>query len=179
MGGFWFAMLGIGAGLALFGRPRRLPRRTGSPRSIVRIVIPARNECRSLPNLLSDLGAAGGDWDVVVVDDGSTDDTAALARARWAWRDSSTRHHHPPDGGESRGRAKSGARTATGPEPDVLVFLDADVRVGPGAIESLLLEREDTRWSRFGPTIPSGTVARRAVERPVQRRVDDGDRGRH
>lgn len=47
------------------------------------IVIPAYNEAsrlgRSLDRIVEYLGARDGDWEVLVVDDGSADDTAALA----------------------------------------------------------------------------------------------------
>lgn len=50
------------------------------PRTIV--VVPAHNEADSLPEVLADLSVVRPDIDVVVVDDGSTDSTAAEARAR-------------------------------------------------------------------------------------------------
>ena len=43
-------------------------------------VVPAHNEAASLPAVLSDLAATTPSIDVVVVDDGSTDSTAAVAR---------------------------------------------------------------------------------------------------
>ena len=47
----------------------------------VLVIIPALNEASTLPSVLADLRAAVPDCDVVVVDDGSTDQTAAVARA--------------------------------------------------------------------------------------------------
>lgn len=44
------------------------------------IVVPAYNEQEALPAVLADLAATVGDIDVVVVDDGSSDATAAVAR---------------------------------------------------------------------------------------------------
>ena len=47
----------------------------------VSIVVPARNEERNLPRLLTSLSALDyPDYEIVVVDDGSTDRTAAIAR---------------------------------------------------------------------------------------------------
>jgi glycosyltransferase involved in cell wall biosynthesis len=43
------------------------------------VIIPALNEARSLPRVLEDVRAAQLDCDVCVVDDGSTDGTAAIA----------------------------------------------------------------------------------------------------
>jgi glycosyltransferase involved in cell wall biosynthesis len=48
------------------------------------VFIPAWNEEDNLPAVLDELAEGLPDADVVVIDDGSTDDTAALARARGA-----------------------------------------------------------------------------------------------
>jgi len=48
------------------------------------VFIPAWNEEQNLPAVLEDLGRVLGDADVLVVDDGSTDGTAAVARDRGA-----------------------------------------------------------------------------------------------
>ena len=45
------------------------------------VIVPAHNESVSLPGALADLARCAPEADVVVVDDGSTDDTAAVARA--------------------------------------------------------------------------------------------------
>src|SRR5436305_744137 len=49
--------------------------------SRVLVIIPAKDEEAALPAVLADLRANAGVCDVVVVDDGSTDRTAAVARA--------------------------------------------------------------------------------------------------
>jgi glycosyltransferase involved in cell wall biosynthesis len=54
------------------------------PRADTLVFIPAWNEEDNLPAVLDELGAALADTDVLVVDDGSTDGTAAVARARGA-----------------------------------------------------------------------------------------------
>ena len=48
------------------------------------VFIPAWNEERSLPAVLAELLAGLPDADVLVIDDGSTDETAAVARAHGA-----------------------------------------------------------------------------------------------
>ena len=63
----------------------RYTRRTGYPRDVISVVIPVHDEERSVALLYDELVAAlsgeGREWEVVFVDDGSTDDTfAALAR---------------------------------------------------------------------------------------------------
>lgn len=47
-------------------------------------IVPAYNEERNLPAVLAELRAEAPDWDVCVVDDGSTDSTAAVARRHGA-----------------------------------------------------------------------------------------------
>lgn len=50
-------------------------------RSTTLIIIPAKDEQEALPSVLANLAATVPDLDVVVIDDGSTDATAAVARA--------------------------------------------------------------------------------------------------
>ena len=66
--------------------------RTGSLRSVttegralpVLVIIPAFNERESLPGTLAELRSVVAEYDIVVIDDGSADDTAAIARANGA-----------------------------------------------------------------------------------------------
>lgn len=50
-------------------------------RSTTLIIIPAKDEQEALPSVLANLAATVPELDVVVIDDGSTDATAAVARA--------------------------------------------------------------------------------------------------
>lgn len=126
-----------------FGRPRDLtPDPAPGPRPAARlsIVIPARNEELSLPGLLGDLARQRPDGcEVIVVDDHSTDETRRIAA------------DHPfvelvdapelPEGWTGKCWAcHTGAERASG---DVLVFLDADVRLAPGALEALLARLDE------------------------------------
>ena len=52
--------------------------------SRVLVIIPAFNEQEALPGTLADLRAIAPEFDVVVIDDGSSDDTAAIARRNGA-----------------------------------------------------------------------------------------------
>jgi GT2 family glycosyltransferase len=95
------------------------------------VIIPARNAARVLPRTL----AALGDADVVVVDNGSTDTTAATARANGARVVTEPR--------PNRGRARNAGARATG--APLLAFLDADCVPDPGwlaALTACLAEHE-------------------------------------
>jgi len=95
----------------------------------VSVVIPARNEAAGLRTILPKLAGLPGKAEVIVVDDGSTDDTAAVC-AEFKVR--TVRHGYPMGNGAA---IKSGARAATG---DVLVFMDADGQHQPEDIPRLL-----------------------------------------
>lgn len=81
------------------------------------IILPAKNEAAALPGLLASLRALYPQAELMVVDDGSTDDTTGIAQTHGA---RVVRHPYSMGNG---GAIKSGARAATG---DVLVFMDAD-----------------------------------------------------
>lgn len=96
------------------------------------IVIPARNESHSLPLLLSDLEAsrpAGAE--VVVVDDASEDGTAELA-GRFPFVTVLHTDGPPPGWFGKPWACQMGADHSDAP---LLCFLDADVRLAPGALE--------------------------------------------
>ena len=92
------------------------------------IVIPAKNEAAGLKILLpklKDFGAA----EIIVVNDGSTDETAQIAEDNGA-----TVLTHPYSMGNGAA-IKSGARAA---KSDHILFMDADGQHDPGNIESLI-----------------------------------------
>lgn len=100
----------------------------------VSIIIPARNEAAKLPEILGSIKSqkdfAG---EVIVVDDHSTDETAALARSFGAIVIPS-----PPLPSGWAGKTWAcfqGAKYASG---DVLVFLDADTFIHPGGLRRML-----------------------------------------
>ena len=98
----------------------------------VAALVPARNEAECLPELLDRLAAAGIAR-TIVVDNGSTDDTAAIARDRGAAVVQVARPGY--------GRAcQAGIRAALAWEetPEVLLFVDADDFLAPGQAEHLV-----------------------------------------
>jgi 4,4'-diaponeurosporenoate glycosyltransferase len=127
-------VLGWLAGWVLLLRVPLLPSAVGNGRRPVSVVVPARDEEETLPRLLASLAAQDPPPDeVIVVDDGSTDATAERARAAGATL--LTAGALPPGWTGKAWACWEGARRATG---DWLVFLDADVRLAPGALGRLL-----------------------------------------
>ncbi len=98
------------------------------------VVIPARNEARALMPLLEKLRRALPDADILVVDDGSTDDTRHTAQAGGARVIS---HPYPMGNGAA---IKTGARAAQG---EVIVFMDGDGQHDPADIPRLMAKLEE------------------------------------
>jgi len=95
----------------------------------VSIILPARNEAPALEQLLPRLRAAVPDAEVIVVDDGSTDQTGDIVRQNGA------RHVRHPYGMGNGAAIKSGARAASG---EIFVFMDGDGQHDPDDIQRLL-----------------------------------------
>ena len=110
--------------------PARLPLPVGSTTS-VSVVIPAKNVAAYVGETLASALAQGEVTEVIVVDDGSTDNTISIVRAI---RDPRLRLMTNDSAGVSAAR-NLGARHASG---EWLLFLDADDRMRPGAVAALL-----------------------------------------
>lgn len=95
----------------------------------VSIILPAKNEADNLLRLLPALRAAQPEAEIIVVDDGSSDNTIAVCTQAGVRCVS-----HPYSMGNGAA-IKTGARNAN---HDVLMFMDADGQHDPAAIQSLL-----------------------------------------
>lgn len=107
------------------------------------MVVPARDEALTLPGLLGDLVHARREGDrVVVLDDDSTDATAAVARGAAGVEVLAA--PPLPDGwtGKSWACHSGVARLTEGAggwtDRDVVVFVDADVRLAPDALDAVV-----------------------------------------
>ncbi len=126
--------LGLAAGIVLFfRRPRLPPAAPAAPAPRISVIIPARNEAVTLPHLLESLRSQSlAPHEVLCVDDGSEDATAAVAVSLGA---SVIAAPERPAGWTGKSWAcRCGGGAAAG---DLLLFLDADVQLGPEAIARL------------------------------------------
>lgn len=94
------------------------------------IILPAKNESAAIGVTVSGIRQRYPDAEVIVVNDGSTDKTAAVAEEAGA-----RVVHHPYSKGNGAA-IKSGARAAQG---EILVFMDADGQHDPADIPRLLM----------------------------------------
>ncbi|GGJ99528.1 glycosyltransferase family 2 protein [Luteimonas terricola] len=99
----------------------------------ISVILPAKNEADGLRRTLPTLRALLPDAEVIVVDDGSGDDTATVAAAHGA------RVLSLPYSMGNGAAIKRGARAAFG---EVLVFMDADGQHDPAHIPTLLARLE-------------------------------------
>ncbi|MCB1891457.1 MAG: glycosyltransferase family 2 protein [Rhodocyclaceae bacterium] len=100
----------------------------------ISVIIPARDEAQALLDCLRGVLAAVPGCELIVVDDGSSDGTAAIAAEHGARVIS---HPYPKGNGAA---VKTGARAATG---EILVFMDADGQHRPEDIPRLLTKLEE------------------------------------
>lgn len=105
----------------------------GNQTSTISIILPARNEAAGLAMTLPRLRQMYPNAELIVVDDGSTDQTAQIAEAEGA------RVLRSPYGMGNGAAIKRGTRAATG---EILVFMDADGQHGAEHIAELLTKLE-------------------------------------
>jgi 4,4'-diaponeurosporenoate glycosyltransferase len=109
------------------------------------VIIPARNEEQRLPALLDSLqNQTIKPQEIIVVDDGSTDGTEAVAR-RYNCR---VVHPEDPDWSGKSAACYAGARAATG---EYVLFFDADVYLAADALEYVYRYRKKDRVVSIQP----------------------------
>jgi poly-beta-1,6-N-acetyl-D-glucosamine synthase len=120
-----------------FGLLRRKPRSDSRPS--VSVIVAARNEAAALPRMLECvLGQTYRDYEVIVVDDRSTDETAEVV-AQWQARDDRLRLVRltdvPPDRAPKMHALAQGVKHSRG---ELLLFTDADCEVPRTWIEGIV-----------------------------------------
>lgn len=177
------------AGLALLllllelrvGRAPRLRSLEGPPAAepdrFLRVVIPAYNEADNIADCIQAVLASEGPgipWQLLVIDDDSTDATADLAREAIAGSDHALllQAGPRPQGERWVGKNWAASRAAAHPWPagspelQWLLFIDADVRLKPGALAAALNEaqREATDLLSLAPRLQCGCLAEWLVQ---------------
>lgn len=115
----------------------------------VSIVIPMKNESENVDSLIADIARACADLDafeIIVVDDGSTDDTADRVRAMSADLPQLRLVQHPQSGGQSAG-VHSGVLAANAP---VICTLDGDGQNPPSELPKLYAPLLQDTTGRLG-----------------------------
>ncbi len=117
----------------------------------ISIVLPAKNEAGSLAPLVSQLRAYVPGAEILLIDDGSADDTRRMALDLGVGIIT-----HPYSLGNGAA-IKAGARAASG---DILVFMDADGQHNPADIPRLLAKFEEGYSMVVGARSPSSQASR-------------------
>lgn len=149
---------------------RRLPRRSVTDPShraeAVSVLIPARNEEQNLPaTIKAVLANQGVEFEVIVLDDHSTDRTAEIVRA-FAARDPRVRlEAAPPLPAGWCGKPHACHILAGHARHPLLVFMDADVRLAPEALARMteFMSRRDVALASGVPRQELGTFSERLL----------------
>ncbi len=143
----------LAAHAAVNARLLRVPTAT-STTTRVSVLLPVRDEAARVTACLTALLAQRGvDLEVVVLDDGSLDGTARLAR-ELAAADPRVRVLHGADlprGWLGKPYACQQLADAAAPTSDVLVFVDADVVLAPHAVAATVALLEETGLDLLSP----------------------------
>ena len=144
------------------------------------LVFPAFNEAENLPPLLeSEVKTGdqlGASFEIVVVDDGSRDESAVLLD-RWKRRDPRIRSVHHADNQGYGAALRAGLREARG---ELIFFSDADLQFDLAEIDALLTQTEQAEivvgyrsprrdpWPRRAIAAVWGVLVRRLFDLPVR-----------
>jgi glycosyltransferase involved in cell wall biosynthesis len=123
---------------------------------LVSIVIPARNEARLIAEVVRSVRqqvAPVDDIEIIVVDDGSTDATVALAH------DAGARVIEMRPSGETGNAAATRNRGAAASRGDPIVFLDADCVAAEGWLAAILRAHERATIVGGSLALPAGLPA--------------------
>jgi glycosyltransferase involved in cell wall biosynthesis len=99
----------------------------------IAFLVPAYNEAATIGQVLEQIDALGVERQIVVVDDGSTDDTAAIVRAYAAEHDGVLLLQQP-----NRGKGAALRHGIPHLDADVTVIQDADLEYAPAEVPPLI-----------------------------------------
>jgi glycosyltransferase involved in cell wall biosynthesis len=123
----------------------------------VSVIMPAFEAAAYLDEAIASVVAQSlGEWELIVIDDGSTDATGEIANA-WTRRDDRVRLLRQPNRGVAAARNAGFAASDAG--ADYALFLDADDRLEPEALASMCghLDRHpDVGMAHCGYTLVDG-----------------------
>ncbi len=126
-----------------------MPIEATSPTCLLSVVVPARNEAdciaaclQSLANQSESIFALGTDWEILLVDDGSTDSTRAIAESIARSRPGITLLDPDPLQPGWTGKANACHTAAQRARGQWLLFTDADTVHQPGSLRRALHEAE-------------------------------------
>lgn len=145
------------------GRVRHPPLEASAPPAgvSVSVVVPARDEAERIGPCLEGLAADPDLLEVIVVDDRSSDGTAAVARATSDARVRVIEGSEPPAGWIGKPWAlQQGLEAATG---DVLVCVDADTRPRAGLAGALAALAQEQTWVTAGTRFVCETAGERLL----------------
>ena len=160
----------VGAGhAAVNARLLRRPDPAAAPGpEQVSVLLPVRDEAAHVRDCLTAVLAQDGVAEVLVLDDGSTDGTGELARSIRDPRLRVLPGRPLPLGWLGKPHACQQLADAADPGTDVLVFLDADVRLRPGAIPATVGLLAGIDLVSPYPRQLAGTAAERLVQPLLQ-----------
>jgi glucosyl-dolichyl phosphate glucuronosyltransferase len=119
----------------------------------ITVVLCTFNRCRSLPQALESVAAQAlpdsFEWEVIVVDNNSSDQTRQVAENYFRKYPGRFRYVFEPQQGLSRAR-NTGIREARG---DVVAFMDDDITVEPMWLQNLTASLHVGRWAGAGGPI--------------------------
>jgi hypothetical protein len=127
----------------------------------VSILIPARNEAAAIgPALEAALQTRGIAYEIVVMDDNSTDETAAVVQSIAANHPQIRLAQAPPLPGNWNGKQHACWALANAARNPILCFVDADVRLGPECVARMVhfLENNNTSLVSGFPRQLTGTT---------------------
>ena len=121
------------------------------------VIMPAYNAAKYIERSMESVLSQGhDDLELIVINDGSTDDTAAVV-SRAAEKDSRVRLITVENGGPAM--ARNHGLDSISEESDYVMFIDADDELLPGAVDYALSAAADGAL----PTGPAGTILSRSA----------------